>query len=78
MSEGKRINNYEEIPRMKGLIIAAAAALGLAGCVAVPAPYGPDAYYYPAPAVGFGIYAAPDYRHHRHHHHRHHRHWHRR
>jgi hypothetical protein len=32
---------------MKGLIIAAAAALGLAGCVAVPAPYGPDAYYYP-------------------------------
>lgn len=66
---------------MKRLIIAATAALGLAGCVAVPAPYGPDAYYYPAPAVSFGIYAAPTYRHHRHHrqhHHRPHRHRHRR
>ena len=66
---------------MKALIIAAAAALGLTGCVAVPAygpdPYYPEAYYYPAPAVGFGFYAAPGYRHHRHHH-RHHRHWHRR
>lgn len=63
---------------MKGLIVAAAAALGLAGCVAVPAPYGPDAYYpdayyYPAPAVGVGIYAAPYRYHHRHHHQQ--RHW---
>jgi len=57
---------------MKRLIVAAAAALGLTGCIAVPAPYGPEAYYYPAPAVGVGIYAAPVYRHHhRRHHHRH-------
>lgn len=42
---------------MKKLIIAAAALLGLAGCVAIPAPYAGDAYYYPAPAVG--VYAAP-------------------
>jgi hypothetical protein len=57
---------------MKGLIGAAVAALALTGCIAVPvgAPY-PDTYYYPAPAVGVGIYAAPGYRHH-HHHHRYH------
>ena len=58
---------------MKRLIAAAAAALGLTGCVAVPA-YGPDAYYYPGPTVGVGVYAAPAYRpywRHRHHHHRH-------
>ena len=44
---------------MKGLIVAALAALGLTGCVAVPAPYayGPDPYYYPAP----GYYPAPAY-----------------
>jgi hypothetical protein len=59
---------------MKSLIAAAAALLALSGCVAVPAPYyGGDPYYYPAPAVGVGIYA-PVYRHH-HHHRRHHRHW---
>lgn len=50
---------------MKSLIAAAAAALGLAGCVAVPAPYYPaDGYYYPAPAVGVGIYSAPANRYH--------------
>ena len=43
---------------MKRLFVAAAALVALAGCVAVPAPYG-DAYYYPAPAVGVGIYSAP-------------------
>jgi hypothetical protein len=46
---------------MKALIVAAAGVLLLTGCVAVPAPYYPDAYYYPAPAVGVGIYAAPGY-----------------
>ena len=60
---------------MKGLLVAAAAALGLTGCIAVPAPYGPEAYYYPAPAVGVGIYSAPVYRYH--HHRYHHRHGHR-
>jgi len=62
---------------MKSLIVAAVAVLGLGGCIAVPAPYhSADPYYYPAPAVGVGIYAAPGYhwRGHRHHH-RHHRHW---
>ena len=58
---------------MKSLIVAAVAVLGLGGCVVVPAPYygGADTYYYPAPAVGIGIYSAPGYRghgHHRHHH----------
>jgi hypothetical protein len=42
---------------VKGLIVAALAAIGLAGCIAVPyggGPYyGGPAYYYPAPAVGF-------------------------
>jgi len=57
---------------MKGSIGAAVAALALTGCIAVPvsAPYS-DAYYYPAPAVGVGIYAAPGHRYH--HHHRSHR-----
>ena len=62
---------------MKKLILAAAAAIGLGGCVAVPAPYYGDAgYYAPAPAVAVGVYPAPvyyGYRHHRHGH-RHHRH----
>ena len=42
----------------------AALALGLGGCVAVPAPYSSypgEAYYYPAPAVAVGIYAPPVY-----------------
>ena len=60
---------------MKSLIVAAVAIFGLAGCIAVPAPYGGEAYYHPAPAVGVGIYAAPafyGYRHRGHHHgHRH-------
>jgi hypothetical protein len=63
---------------MKSLIVAAVAVLGLAGCVAVPAPYySADPYYYPAPAVGVGIYSVPGYRDSPHwrHHHRHHRHW---
>ena len=66
---------------MKKLILAAAAAIGLGGCVAVPAPYYGDAgYYSPAPAVAVGVYPAPVYygfghRHgHRHHGHRHHGH----
>lgn len=47
---------------MKGLIVAAVAAIGLAGCIAVPVGgdpyYGGPAYYYPAPAVGFvGVYS---------------------
>ncbi len=45
---------------MKKLIVAALAAAGLGGCVAVPAPYyGDSAVYYPAPAVGVGVYSAP-------------------
>lgn len=63
---------------MKSLIVAAVAVLGLGGCIAVPAPYhSADPYYYPAPAVGVGIYSAPGYspywrgpRHHRHRGHR--------
>jgi len=52
---------------MKSLIVAAVAMFGLAGCIAVP--YGGDAYYHPAPAVGVGIYSAPGYYgHHRGHH----------
>ncbi len=59
---------------MKGLIVAAIAALGLAGCIAVP--YGGDPYYagpayYPAPVVSFGVYGGHGFRHHRHHSHRH-------
>ena len=63
---------------MKKLVIAALAAAGLGGCVAVPAPYYGDAGYYPAPALSFGVHAQPAYYGHRHrghrHHHRHHRH----
>ena len=63
---------------MKRLIIAAAAALGLAGCVAVP--YGGDPYYggpayYPAPVVNFGVGVHSGYGYHRHHHPRHYRRW---
>ena len=59
---------------MKSVLAAVLAALGLGGCIAVPAPYYPDTgYHYSAPAVGVGIYSGPGY--HRHHyHHRHHRH----
>ena len=61
---------------MKSLVVAAVAVLGLAGCVAVPAPYYDAEYYYPAPTVGVGIYAAPGYRNSPYwRHHRHHRHW---
>jgi hypothetical protein len=55
---------------MKSLILAAAAALGLGGCVAVPAPYSSyaeNAYYYPAPAIGVGVYTGPAYYGHRRH-----------
>jgi hypothetical protein len=69
MSERQEPSQHEE-PFVKRLIVAAAAALGLTGCIAVPAPYGADAYYYPAPAVGIGVYSAPVYRDHYHH-----RHW---
>ena len=50
------------------LIVAALAAAGLGGCIAVPVAgpgpgpyYGDTGYYYPAPAVGVGIYAPPAY-----------------
>jgi hypothetical protein len=48
---------------MKKLIIAALAVAGLAGCVAVPAPYygGGGGGYYPAPAVAVGVYSPPVY-----------------
>jgi hypothetical protein len=57
---------------MKRLILVAAAALGLGGCVAVPGPYSSypeNAYYYPAPAVGIGVgvYSGPAYYGHRRH-----------
>jgi len=61
---------------MKGLIVAAVAAISLGGCVAVPydaGPYygGPVYYggpaYYPAPAVGFyGFYSGGGYYRHYH------------
>lgn len=68
---------------MKRLIAGTVAvlALGLGGCVAVPAPYSSyggypgysgEAYYYPAPAIGVGIYAPPVYYGNRH---RGYRHW---
>jgi len=41
---------------MKSLVVAAVAMFGLGGCVAVPVSYGPEAYYYPAPAVGVSVY----------------------
>ena len=54
---------------MKIGVIAGLTAFALTGCVAVPAPYYSDGpYYYPAPAVGVGIYAAPWYHGHHHHH----------
>ena len=44
---------------MKRVIVAVLAAAGLAGCVAVPAPYyGENAYYYGPPAVG-GVRSLP-------------------
>ena len=48
---------------MKKLIVAALAAAGLSGCIAVPAPYYGDAGYYPSPgpAVAVGVYAPPVY-----------------
>ena len=64
---------------MKKLIVAALAVIGLGGCVVADPYYGT---YYPAPAVGVGVYSAPVYRHHHHHrhhghrHHGHHRHHH--
>jgi hypothetical protein len=63
---------------MKKLIIAALAAAGLGGCIAVPAPYyGDGGYYSAAPAVAVGVYAPPVYygHGHRRHHHRHHGRW---
>jgi hypothetical protein len=58
---------------MKRLIMAAIAAAGLGGCVAVP--YGGDPYYggpayYPAPVVtfGVGVHGGHGFHHHRHHH----------
>ncbi|HEX2829100.1 MAG TPA: hypothetical protein VHP37_22315 [Burkholderiales bacterium] len=58
---------------MKKLIVAALAAAGLGGCVAVPAPYYGDAGYYGAPAVSVGVYSPPVYYggYRRHWHHRH-------
>ena len=62
---------------MKGIILAALAAVTLSGCIAVPA-YPEGAYYsapayYPAPAVGFvGIYSG---RGHHHGHRQYHRRW---
>lgn len=46
---------------MKKLIVAALAAAGLGGCVAVPAPYYGDAGYYPAAAPAVAVYAPPVY-----------------
>jgi hypothetical protein len=47
---------------MKKLIVAALAAVGLGGCIAVPTPYYGDAgYYAPGPAVAVGVYPAPGY-----------------
>ncbi|MGZ5091702.1 MAG: hypothetical protein ACXWIP_10920 [Burkholderiales bacterium] len=55
---------------MKTLMLAAVAALGLGGCVALPAPYSyypENAYYYPAPPVSVGVrvYAGPGHDRHR-------------
>jgi hypothetical protein len=48
---------------MKKIIIAALAAAGLGGCIAVPGPYYGDVGYYgaPGPAVAVGVYAPPVY-----------------
>ena len=52
---------------MKRLVLAAVAAMTLGGCIAVPASYA-DAYYYPGPTVGVGIYSPAIVVHgHRHH-----------
>lgn len=59
---------------MRSVIVAALAMLALGGCVAVPASYPADAYYYSAPTVGVGIYSAPGFYHRHHRPHRHHRH----
>lgn len=60
---------------MKRLIVAALAAVGLGGCVAVPAPYYPETGYYSGPAVSVGIgVSSPGYYGHRHRH-RYHRGW---
>jgi hypothetical protein len=59
------VHYSEEI--MKKIIIAALAAAGLGGCIAVPVggpgPYYGDGGYYPgpAPAVAVGVYAPPVY-----------------
>jgi hypothetical protein len=68
--------HFEELKMLRSLIACVAAALGLAGCVAVPyyEPAGPGYYYAPAaPAVSFGYsYHGGGHRHH--HYRRHHRH----
>ncbi len=57
---------------MKRLIVAALAAAGLGGCVAVPAPYyGDGGYYAGPPAVAVGVYPGPVYYGHGYYH----RHW---
>lgn len=62
---------------MKSLMVAAVAVLGLAGCIAVPAPYySAEPYYYAPPAIGVGIYSGPVHRGRHHNHRRYHdRHW---
>ena len=62
---------------MKSLMVAAVAVLGLAGCIAVPAPYySAEPYYYAPPAIGVGIYSGPVHRGRHNNHRRHHnRHW---
>ena len=47
---------------MKILVVAAVAALGLSGCIAVPVPYhSGHAHYQPVPPVGVEVYSAPGY-----------------
>jgi hypothetical protein len=52
---------------MKRLIIAAIAAVGLGGCIAVPVgdPYYGGPAFYPAPVVSFGVGVHGGYHHHR-------------
>ena len=59
---------------MKSWIIAVVGGFGLAGCIAVPAPYYYDPYYAaPSVSVGVGFHGG---RGHHHHHRGHgHRHW---
>ena len=63
---------------MKGIFVAAIAAVTLSGCIAVPAyePVPAYSYYYPAPAPAVSFYysSRPHWGHHRHHHRRHWRH----